>query len=106
MESAYSCPCLMLFKQLSRNHKIKMSSKVNTLCLIIVALLFFFTLTSAARPHPAFPDSSLTKNLHGEVEVEAEKVEESCEGVGEEECLMRRTLAAHIDYIYTQKTKP
>lgn len=30
-------------------------------------------------------------------------VGEGCEGVGEEECLMRRTLAAHTDYIYTQK---
>ena len=33
-------------------------------------------------------------------------VAESCEGLGEEECLMRRTLAAHVDYIYTQKHKP
>ncbi|KAH1202424.1 Phytosulfokine protein [Glycine max] len=32
-----------------------------------------------------------------------EAVDESCEGVGEDECLMRRTLAAHVDYIYTQK---
>lgn len=31
-------------------------------------------------------------------------VEEQCggEGEGEEECLMRRTLVAHTDYIYTQ----
>ncbi|KAM0949947.1 putative phytosulfokine [Dioscorea sansibarensis] len=28
--------------------------------------------------------------------------EEGCDGVGDEECLMRRTLSAHIDYIYTQ----
>lgn len=33
-------------------------------------------------------------------------VEESCKGIGEEECLMRRTLAAHLDYIYTQKENP
>lgn len=42
-------------------------------------------------------------------EVEAEKVDnndENCEGVGKEECLMRRTLAAHVDYIYTQNHKP
>ena len=32
-----------------------------------------------------------------------EQGEENCEGVGEEECfLIRRTLAAHTDYIYTQ----
>ncbi|WOG92995.1 hypothetical protein DCAR_0312274 [Daucus carota subsp. sativus] len=31
---------------------------------------------------------------------------ENCEDIGNEECLMRRTLVAHIDYIYTQKQKP
>lgn len=41
------------------------------------------------------------------VDGEEEKVEvEQCEGVGEEECLMRRTLEAHLDYIYTQEKKP
>jgi hypothetical protein len=41
-------------------------------------------------------------------DAELEKVmeEENCEGVGKEECLERRTLAAHLDYIYTQKHKP
>lgn len=34
-----------------------------------------------------------------------EQGEESCEGVGEEECL-RRTLVAHTDYIYTQSHNP
>ncbi|KAA8545749.1 hypothetical protein F0562_020800 [Nyssa sinensis] len=74
-------------------------SKVNaTLCLI--ALLLFFTLTSSARPAPAVDDPSPFKTPH------AVEAEESCEGLGEEECLMRRTLAAHVDYIYTQKQKP
>jgi len=35
-----------------------------------------------------------------------EAVDESCEGFGEDECLMKRTLAAHVDYIYTQQHKP
>ncbi|KAI6695069.1 hypothetical protein NL676_022779 [Syzygium grande] len=35
-----------------------------------------------------------------------ELLDESCKGVGEEECLVRRTLAAHLDYIYTQKHNP
>ncbi|WZY79795.1 hypothetical protein YC2023_026179 [Brassica napus] len=36
-----------------------------------------------------------------------EQGEENCEGVGEEECfLIRRTLAAHTDYIYTQNHNP
>lgn len=34
-----------------------------------------------------------------------EAVEDRCEGLGEEECLMRRTLEAHLDYIYTQRHK-
>jgi hypothetical protein len=41
-----------------------------------------------------------------DAQVEKVMEEESCEGVGEEECLQRRTLAAHLDYIYTQKHKP
>ncbi|URD71947.1 Phytosulfokine precursor protein (PSK) [Musa troglodytarum] len=34
-----------------------------------------------------------------------ETMDEGCRGVGVEECLMRRTLAAHTDYIYTQGNK-
>ncbi|KAJ6739854.1 PHYTOSULFOKINES 3 [Salix purpurea] len=80
--------------------------KVTTLFLI-VALLLCSTLTYAARPEPDFPNGSLAKNHQKVVEAEsAEVMEEICEGVGEEECLMRRTLAAHTDYIYTQKQKP
>jgi hypothetical protein len=33
--------------------------------------------------------------------------EENCNNLDEEEeCLMRRTLAAHVDYIYTQEHNP
>ena len=31
---------------------------------------------------------------------------ESCGEVNEEECLMRRTLVAHTDYIYTNQQNP
>lgn len=34
------------------------------------------------------------------------KTVENCTGPGEEECLMRRTLAVHLDYIYTNKNEP
>jgi hypothetical protein len=44
--------------------------------------------------------------LKDNAEAETVEVEKSCEGVGEDECLTRRTLAAQIDYIYTQKHKP
>ncbi|XVE95053.1 hypothetical protein REPUB_Repub02eG0063400 [Reevesia pubescens] len=75
---------------------------MSKLCtLFIAALLFNCMLSYAARSEPAF---LLTQNK----EVEAEKVDidENCEGDGQEECLMRRTLAAHVDYIYTQNHKP
>ncbi|KAE8008162.1 hypothetical protein FH972_004702 [Carpinus fangiana] len=82
-----------------------MSSKVSTLCM--VALLLLYTLASAtARPEPVFSDTTPMKTQHGDAQVEKVMEEESCEGVGEEECLQRRTLAAHLDYIYTQKHKP
>ncbi|KAJ8769384.1 hypothetical protein K2173_002588 [Erythroxylum novogranatense] len=66
-----------------------------------IALLLCFTLSQAARPEPAFySDSNAKDQNQGVAETE---VDESCEGVGEEECLMmRRTLAAHLDYVYTK----
>ncbi|KAL6209981.1 hypothetical protein ACLB2K_020919 [Fragaria x ananassa] len=83
--------------------------KLTNLC-IIAALLLFLSITSTAREMPSSsPDVTTMKVQHeGLKDAEVEKVmaEESCEGVGEEECLMRRTLAAHIDYIYTQKNNP
>ncbi|KAB1207383.1 Phytosulfokines 3 [Morella rubra] len=83
-----------------------MSPKVNTL--FMVALLLFYTLTYAnARPEPTFSDinPATTKQRDAE-QLHKGMVEESCEGAGEDECLERRTLAAHLDYLYTQKTKP
>ncbi|XP_028772811.1 phytosulfokines 3-like [Neltuma alba] len=80
-----------------------------------LAALFFTTIflcyvmSQASRPQPAFLKDSSPKTPHLGVESEAEHeltVEERCEGIGEEECLIRRTLAAHVDYIYTQKHKP
>ncbi|KAK4260212.1 hypothetical protein QN277_003358 [Acacia crassicarpa] len=80
-----------------------------------LAALFFttiflcFVLSQASRPQPAFLKDSFAQTPHLGVESETEHevtMDESCEGVGAEECLMRRTLAAHVDYIYTQKHKP
>ncbi|PSS36012.1 Phytosulfokine-beta like [Actinidia chinensis var. chinensis] len=75
-------------------------SKVTTL--LMLALLCSI-LSCTARPEPQLPNDTPLKTQHGGVE--AEVVDESCEGVGDDECLMRRTLAAHVDYIYTQKQK-
>ncbi|KAJ4844197.1 hypothetical protein Tsubulata_000873 [Turnera subulata] len=83
------------------------TAKIFTLFLITL-LLCSTLVTYAARPEPDFHGGSLAKTQHQGVgaDEQAEVVEESCEGDGEEECLMRRTLAAHVDYIYTQKHKP
>ncbi|XP_052205860.1 phytosulfokines 3-like [Diospyros lotus] len=72
--------------------------------LLMLALLLCCTLSYAGRR-----EKTPAKTQHGGVEDDHQHVEvaeESCEGVGEEECLMRRTLTAHVDYIYTQKQKP
>ncbi|KAJ4701585.1 Phytosulfokines 3-like protein [Melia azedarach] len=76
-------------------------SKVSTF--ITIALLLCFVLSYAtARPDPSLSVNSLPKTqLQEEVGEEV-----SCEGIGKEECLTRRTLAAHVDYIYTQNHKP
>ncbi|KAM7507228.1 hypothetical protein LguiA_017681 [Lonicera macranthoides] len=71
-------------------------SKATTL--FILAILLCFTLSCTSRPDPFTPEKTQYKG--------DEVVDEKCEGVGEEECLMRRTLVAHVDYIYTQKQKP
>ncbi|XP_028767751.1 phytosulfokines [Neltuma alba] len=89
----------------------KMSwSNVRTcICMSFFFLFFLFSISRAGRP---VPSSSLAVPIKTQHKVNLEVVEkvnteeESCEGVGEEECLMRRTLAAHLDYIYTQKHKP
>ncbi|XP_027362284.1 phytosulfokines-like [Abrus precatorius] len=70
--------------------------------MFFLAMFLCCILTHSASPEPAFHKESLIVTQHQD----AEAVDESCEGIREEECLMRRTLAAHIDYIYTQKHNP
>ncbi|XVE55724.1 hypothetical protein DITRI_Ditri03aG0181200 [Diplodiscus trichospermus] len=74
-------------------------SKLHTL--FVAAFLINFMLCCAARPEPALP---LTQ--HEGVETEKINIGENCEGIGKDECLTRRTLAAHVDYIYTGDDKP
>lgn len=45
----------------------------------------------------------IMKDVEEATEKVDQTVEDTCEG---DDCLMRRTLAAHVDYIYTQKSKP
>ncbi|KAA8522578.1 hypothetical protein F0562_013061 [Nyssa sinensis] len=74
---------------------------------LFMILVLCFSLSYAARPEPGFSRDTPLNAQHAGVEAQHnEIVYENCEGVGDEECLMRRTLAAHLDYIYTQKQKP
>ncbi|CAL9769967.1 unnamed protein product [Musa acuminata subsp. burmannicoides] len=71
-------------------------SKEATFVFISFLLFASFLAHAGGRPVPVDPkETSLQKEM-------AERVEE-CVGVGEDECLMRRTLVAHTDYIYTQE---
>ncbi|CAH8390531.1 unnamed protein product [Eruca vesicaria subsp. sativa] len=77
-------------------------AKFTTFSFITALLLLSSTLTYAsARP-------TQTSVYPGEISFEkVEQGDENCEGVGEEECfLIRRTLVAHTDYIYTQNHNP
>ncbi|KAL4367578.1 hypothetical protein GQ457_05G013870 [Hibiscus cannabinus] len=71
-----------------------------------IASLFVLTLLLSSLSYAArtVPNESLTKT-QAQVAVETE-AEDSCQGIAEDDCLMRRTLAAHLDYIYTQKLQP
>ncbi|XP_057443577.1 phytosulfokines 3-like [Lotus japonicus] len=75
---------------------------------VFMATFFFLflTLTYATRLGPASSSVISKSNQHGVLEEEMNSIEEACQDIGEDECLMRRTLAAHTDYIYTQKQKP
>ncbi|KAG2327174.1 hypothetical protein Bca52824_009902 [Brassica carinata] len=76
-------------------------AKFTTFFFIIVLLLCSTLTNASARPisTTVYPEEISVEKL--------EQGEESCEGVGEEECvLIRRTLVAHTDYIYTQNHNP
>ncbi|KAK9061914.1 hypothetical protein SSX86_019098 [Deinandra increscens subsp. villosa] len=72
--------------------------------LLIIALLLCSKPSYSARPITATAAMTNHQNKGG---AETAEIEEGCEeGIGEDECLMRRTLVAHTDYIYTQKKNP
>ncbi|KAJ8478418.1 hypothetical protein OPV22_022145 [Ensete ventricosum] len=69
---------------------------------VFISFLLFASFVAHAggsRPVPVDPKETSLEGVEKEM---AERVEE-CEGVREDECLMRRTLVAHTDYIYTQE---
>ncbi|KAG8368510.1 hypothetical protein BUALT_Bualt15G0053200 [Buddleja alternifolia] len=80
-------------------------AKMATLCMTTI-LLFLSLSHVIARREPAFHDVTPMETHRGDNEVQKEDVnQDSCDGMGEDECMMRKTLEAHLDYIYTQKRK-
>ncbi|KAJ0260438.1 Phytosulfokines 2 [Hirschfeldia incana] len=80
----------------------------NFSALLTITLLLCSTLMCTARPDPTFSASitiitadPLEKSIEGKLD---DVAEENC-GADDEDCLMRRSLVAHVDYIYTQKQK-
>ncbi|KAI7741605.1 hypothetical protein M8C21_024039 [Ambrosia artemisiifolia] len=77
--------------------------KITTLCMIAILLHSMLSYT-IARQVPTYKDVTPEKtHVFKDAKVNGE---EDCTGLGEEECLMRRTHSAHLDYIYTNKKKP
>ncbi|XP_058778097.1 phytosulfokines 3-like [Vicia villosa] len=70
--------------------------------MFFMSLFLCCMLTHSARHEPSFQKESLVVTQHEDVEAD----DTICEGIEEDECLMRRTLIAHTDYIYTQKHNP
>ncbi|MQM04579.1 hypothetical protein Taro_037383 [Colocasia esculenta] len=79
-------------------------SKSTTLSLLVLGLLFA-SMTHAARSVPAEHKAMTQQQPLVAVAVEkTEAAATTAEGCGDE-CMMRRTLEAHLDYIYTQDKK-
>ncbi|MQM04577.1 hypothetical protein Taro_037377 [Colocasia esculenta] len=78
-----------------------MSMKSSRLTLFVLGILLFAFLTQATRPVPADPQATTQPPLVA-AEEQTEAAVESC---GDDDCMMRRTLEAHLDYIYTQEKK-
>ncbi|KAJ3697414.1 hypothetical protein LUZ61_001119 [Rhynchospora tenuis] len=79
-------------KQINATMKPKFAS-----IFLVTLLLLYVSLCQGVRPFPT--DSSI--NRHAERNEEIDFDQEVCDK-SEEECMMRRTLVAHTDYIYTQ----
>ncbi|KAK6938550.1 Phytosulfokine [Dillenia turbinata] len=78
------------------------------LTMLPLPLLLLLVLSNAARTKPDFYGDSPAPadNLHQAGKWGMEADDGVCEELDKEECLKRRTLVAHLDYIYTQDHKP
>ncbi|XP_057531684.1 phytosulfokines-like [Amaranthus tricolor] len=76
----------------------------NVIRSFLTFILFTIILAcNAARLEPA---DQLLRGQHQEMNEAEIRDEISCDGLQRDECLFRRSLAAHLDYIYTQKQQP
>ncbi|KAK8657522.1 hypothetical protein V6N13_035753 [Hibiscus sabdariffa] len=66
--------------------------------ILILALL----LLSTAKPRP-LPNTEELQNLPFSSPESMSFIDGDCGGLNDEECMVRRSLAAHTDYIYTQE---
>ncbi|CAL9749387.1 unnamed protein product, partial [Musa acuminata subsp. burmannicoides] len=78
-------------------YKIAVMAKCVTF--FVIAVLLSFSLGQAARHESVDPRNTQQEGAEADG---FERVDEGCGAANEEECLMRRTLVAHTDYIYTQ----
>ncbi|KAL5759285.1 hypothetical protein ACOSQ2_018123 [Xanthoceras sorbifolium] len=80
-------------------------SKILTFFFFLALLVFS---TTKARPLPAKtwqpsnPHMPFPSNPIGSSSEESSMDDDGCRGLASEECLMRRSMVAHTDYIYTQ----
>ncbi|XP_057788100.1 phytosulfokines-like isoform X2 [Salvia miltiorrhiza] len=75
-------------------------AKTTTTLLLLLLLLAVDVL---GRPGPAFHDVTPIENHHAEGQAAEDR--DNCVGLREDECMMKRTVEAQLDYIYTQKKK-
>ncbi|KAL1829376.1 hypothetical protein DCAR_0208711 [Daucus carota subsp. sativus] len=70
--------------------------------MIFFVLLIILT-QATARNFPTFNDVTPMKTYREDEEVAKVSINANCSGPEEEDCLIKRSLATHIDYIYTQR---
>ncbi|KAJ0753993.1 putative phytosulfokine [Helianthus annuus] len=81
------------------------NSRTMSRTIILFFLLALFSMSSSeARLVPALSEA-VTSTISTATQKGA-VVEDSCNGIATDECLERRTLVAHLDYIYTNDKKP
>ncbi|CAH9091147.1 unnamed protein product [Cuscuta epithymum] len=104
----YSLPNVISFANLMSKVARELNRKMSKLTSfsIVAFLLLQGMFQAVSRPVRAFTGvTPVASNRVDEMDINRGMEGNSCGGEGEEDCLMRRTLEAHLDYIYTQKGK-